>query len=1715
MLTETLPSPAESRPVIPLIGTATNLLYGYNPAWLSQGQGNNALFPVPGNPLTASEAPAPSVTAEWSFPYISLHESATSLMDELLPYEIDDPSDGIDSPALPSGALMLGDSDHDQAISRLSDTLGVNLAAADTGFVLVKLVRKDDTASHSSRDMGVLIHPNPSRIPDELGVSDEYTQAMGSLKRVKPRGAAFSPDKVSAEDANGYLDCFRQLGTHFISRMELGDMIFQVYAMPSARFERVKKIYADQKDKLSGPQAELFRQYTTDANTGAFGYVSEYGRILSLSLSSKIQDTVTAGDWMDDKYAEHNSLFAAFNTESPVSLQKMNADFREVTALRTYLTSLTLYTEHSRKQIWRRVFKAAAVQKYGDAIKPNFVSYCPYGSESGLAKKLSQNELPGFLSNIATPFINTYKAALDLKELKFVAEDEVKALTLYINYLQHNSEKPLHLPGEEVMITGQLFAVEKKDYTPAIELTDEGYDNLVINAKQFYGALRVQNQAGSKHYTLVDGLRYITKPSQAKTNGSSITTPGSRSYVTVDGDIRQAPAEKHLDKLKQSLQFNFTFAQAADNTLKANQPERSEVENFVHDSLLWITEIIPATNRDADLLNIRVQALDLAHVDDDRSLGSFVPLLPFNRYQAQVEKILALLRDIDFTIDRYHQDIEIRKTQELIINVGKDLNKNIIASGKLLSGYVDASIEQQKSLSGYYGSIINEKKQELQKQEDTVGNLRSEVTSQQADVGTAVANYKQAIEDWRITEAIKFGLTVATDLFSLGTSFLIPASSISAVKDLGLLAQRIQKFLNVANATMKLFTDTSTGVDKFVKAQEAFDGIENAVTADLPWDEMSILMDQVLSTGPNDPNVNEKKAALVAAFKIYVLKGKALSAAMSSTRQTAQDIYSRQQQKNLLDEQIGRLEKLDTDLNPATINDLDKNAIDLMGLTGTLSMVRSQMLGMLARAFTLQDQALQYTYLQPPTPIHSFDTLGIQSAIVTQGNNTLAAETAWRQFQPSTTTPLDVEVEVPVEELRDGKIYHFNIQPNFTEFLKYVDVRVKAVVARVDGIKSTDSGEYLVKLDYTGRPFYDRNADRQTIVFNTLQRERTYEYKVEGNKPKFSDKGDSWSEGVNPITPFSVWELSLPKTRTNKNMAFEDLTVKVVLTFVLNTRIHDTRSRLLQAFRLTADGVSVNQKPSVQQLVGQMAEKSVMNNWDVVFNMDLAKINNVLASQYDKLKNNDREYGGKITADSAVQGANIGDILTYVLQKFNLSYGYPQLTFLVNDGSNGDLNMEITSGTVQKGSRYVGSDTQDDRNTLEVLARANNLPPDAVKEQTIGGVKKLVLEYYNDPEPIGSTATLRAVIKIDKVKGLVNDNQDILSVVLDMQKGSFSAKNIEIDMSDQQKVAFSDAVKAYFQEHPVMFIINSLDLSGIATLPDMKPNQFLFKALKTQGGNELLQLFIQTNKRAVFNYSQTYISPDVPEPIPEGAECSLMINSRIMFGSVMPSSLTSGWSLKGDNPGDTNKAWSAEATQASIEGDVDLSSLDGSYTAPRSFTTSYWKYEPWGGNPVKWSLDGMKITPGTDGRMSLNYSKKNPFYFNEKTRSCSFWCSDWKDNKQSTDITLVVSASLPTKVSGTGRNQEIQINAGQINPNAEARTSGGGPCGSDDLQAQINAKLQPQVKETLGSKFNISFSGVSVFALKNLLFPSNNYIKLSDAYVPGDLLITGTFEEDA
>lgn len=1647
------------------LGSTTNLLQGLKSDWNPQQGQLDILYPVPKPPMAVQPPILPEQQGEWSYPIISLHDTALSLLDTLIPYRVIAPSSDIDRPNIGAGALLVGAHHSEAALAALSSTLGVDLADPTLRYALVKLERVDGTLTHPSLVNDILVHVRPRQPDASYGLSAAFISASNKLPHAgRSRRQDYGND-LSLADGQRILQHFDEFGTHYVAGLSFGDTILQVFAYKPEQFEQIKRAYADGTNPLSGHGSQNFVQFTTDHQAGIFGFVHQYGQLLCLSNSEIFQHTVAEQLWVDRIWSKRTSVLSIFNPQAALSLFRLKEQFTAQTTTHCALASLAVMIEQKRGLLWQRIFKGALVQKYRDTVQANFAIY----DHRDFVRMLPQ-DVADVASFIATPHVNVYKTRLDLSKMQLVAASEVKTFDILTNVLALSS--PVwQVPSPQVRLFAQVFDMRVSGQPHQLVLQDQALASLQMACDEFLGALVLRNPDGQQYRVIVDGLCFdlVGQGAQAKP-------------ILVDDVRRPAPSSATVD-LIDNLQFSMSFAEAviSDQSCCPNDG----IQQLARDYLRWIIQMIPSDTDSPEVLALRVRALDLSHYLTDPNYGSFVPILPYQDYEKYVYSILSYLDRIQLQIAQNEQRLANRRQQELVIDVAKTLNQNIIESGQLISGIIDANVAQQKDLEGFYDGVIAQNQAEATRQQQKINELNLQLNQSRADVDAAVQHYQSAVQQWQTMEAIKFGLDVATNLFSLGTSFLIPASSISAVKDLGLTAQRIQKTLNVLNATSKLYTGISTGLKGLTGAQQTLDELSGESfgnTSSLSWDEMSIWFNQIMATGPD---VKLEKAALQAAFSIMILRGKAVTSAQSALHTIQRDIYTNQLQKQINQRQADRLSQLQNKLHPAEIKDLDRAAIDLMALTGHLTFIQNQMLTILAKAFLQQDQALQYQFLQPATPITAFSVLQFSAAIVQQTNQTTQAKTALAPYQPAKTRPIEFVIAgVRPQDLINGNILQTTIFLDAPEFRPYVNARILAVVASIDGIKSTDSGDYLLRLAFNGSPFFDRNLQRDTLTFRTPWRERIYSYNANTGQPNFSDDGFSWSEGVSRITPFSTWELSLPPSTTNQGLRFESDLLTIRLSFVLEARIVDAlkssrmRSRMARqaispALLGVADPINL---PSVDTLLAQMyAQGSCTNGWDVVFNMGLAEINAALKDQYNDLKLN-TDYKNVIRVETAEEYPGV-----IVINRFYIEYGYPLLNFSVNNNNTAVLNMEILKGSVQRCSK-IGDQ--------EVCT-----PAESIAGQTFTAV--IPLEKANGQ------------VQIDSIK------HQVLKVQLNMAEGAFSVSNM--NLSDVTKLEFNKALKAYFVSNPVVYLINQLDLTNIPTLEALRPNDFLFKPLQTQSGNQMLQLFIMTGNRAVQNYSLAFLN-NIPEPLPIGQNSSMIISSALVFRDILPQSLkTNGWILTGNNPNDTAKAWTGTFTSASVVGTVDLSKLNHS-------TSSSWEgggslteytYSIPGGNDVSWSLVGTTLSVQANGELLYGGSQKQVLKYNQ--HACTtvypcFWsCTNCSDSTLSTDVTVNATGYLPLNVNGDGRNQTIQVVMNQKDITVSGHLSGGGPSGSDDLAAQVNQQIQSQVPQQIKEKLSLHFDAVSVFALKNLLFPSNNYIQFTRCAVPGDLLLLGNF----
>lgn len=1660
------------------LGTATNLLYGVKPVWTGTAE---ALFAPPTSATIQIPTSIDAVDTGWGFPVLTLHDDAQSLLGTLYDYRVASAFQDPGAFSVQSGPLALADHDAVAATSAAGEYIGIDLTKGDS-FMLVRL----------RRSIGTAVHPSIANYGDKN--RDEYltADARQTFDALATGAGVTRKDlvldmKLTAAEASTYLQTMYQLGTHFVSSIEAGDVIFQVFAYPADRFAQLSAAFRNDSDasgQVTGVNALAYDYYTTPVGTGPnsdYGYVSQAGKITALSGDPLVASTVDAGDWNDTRYADGSSIFEAYSPANSVA--HFLTKFQAVTPISIGLAPLAdLVAQAFQATVLNRLFKGAMLQKYGSAVTVPFAPLRDIDWQSLLPQTTSS-----WLSTIATPTIDVYQELVDLGSVQMINTDVVESFTVVSMGLIFSGSESIEVPGKSVTIASYILDTTKATTIPELRVTADAFSGIEISVGDMYGALTIAVVGGSQRDVLLDGFRF--------TAGAPDTVT-QRSTVQLAGDVLAAPDAAMLALIATDLQFSVVSAEAL---MWQRTADEDAIRDLTRGYLDWLSSLVPSDCTDVDLVAVAARAQYLAKAALTlNGYGVEVPYLTFDSYKDYVASIVELADTLSQSVRDYQQKIDAAKQAELTAKTAAEINANIKATGDLLTKYFDVLAQNQRDMATYYGSIADQKRQEFSKSVTNITQLQAQLAQQQKAVNAAVLDFEKALADWETEQIIKLVFQVATDVFTLGVAFAIPSTEIAAVKSLGETAQKIQKVMSVLAALSKLESDLETSIRSLAGVQRALSQLDQPMDmpSSLEWQEFNINMNASLAGVPSDLASN--KAELVAAFSILALRGQALLNAQAKQAQILTDIYFNERQRDINNTQAGRLAALRNALKLGDTSPPDLPKIDLIGLTGETQAQLKQVLAVLAKTLALQDGAVQYTYLGAPTAIQSFDLTSLKQVMMTQQGNIINALNELNPPPLPVDNPIEYRVAgVPTASVTGGGVFSFTIQPSVTEFLKYAMVRIDKVVLSIDGIDGSAGGEYLANLSFVGNPFEDRDAERKSIEFNTVQRNfGPYNYDIASGAPLFGDQTGATDASITNVTPFGTWQVSLPPTATNKGLTFGGSTVDIVLCFKITALLVDApAARLAQASRLalaatavdgaaTATDVAATSGSTLSELLTNMyTAQAVLKGWDVVFNVLEDPVNALMAQQYaQKYKDQDMPIDfGFCTGPVPFQGEWIG---TY--NKFHIVLGGPLLQFQQNNHSFVTVKQVIKSASSQIGSKVVPEDWDPSK------ASINDPGVDWGPQKTI--------DVSNGPYVQGS-------VSLSQVQGIVQPAKPgftTQSVVLDFASGSFVAMNLKVTTDS---ASLNNQLTNWFVTNPIEYIINTVDFSNITTLPALTPTKFMLNVLTTNSNKNILQQFITTN-----GTQQSNLTINANEPIPDSYDCSLMINTKIMFESIFVASFNQGSSnivVGALSPGTDYTAWSAQIQSGTVSGTVAF---------PDSNSIQYRINS--NGNGIVWDISGLQFLRTQALAIALSYATTKTQGFQARQYVCSrYYCSwtSWDDH--SVDVNVVMSGNYPIVIKNSGdyagKNQTIQLSNTPPNvdvSNTSIKPTGACECNDNDLKLAVLAELAKDVPGALQAGMaNISFTPISLFALESLLFPGGNLITMDGAYVPGDLLVVGHF----
>jgi hypothetical protein len=1295
------------------IGQAANLLFGYQPIW----DPNSAALPFFAAPTPSVKTTAPQYVPaqfpDWdNSPTITIHQTAEGLVSAIYKYKVARLAQDPAGLQVPSGQLALDDADSASAIAAVGKFLGLDLSSGSS-YMLVTMQRISSTATHP-------FVSSPSAIDRSEYLTSAAAAAIGKLKPAQesPAGSVLYESKITKSDADQYVDAIYQLGTHFVSEITAGDLLLQVFAYAPKQFAILQASFAsdattqpDGSRAVTGSTATSWAYYTTTYD-GTYGFAANYGQLLALSRDAALTTAIQSGAWANGYVPPKTpSIFAgALNNGLMVPLTKSVPIALTLTPVAALITNLLIASP------WDRLVKGGLLQKYGDAVRVPLTRQLDFDWN-----QIFPDDVASWASNIVTPTVDIYQERVDLAKVNLqggpivAANFAMQSFTSFSQVLQATTQpgdSPVELPSDNITLVAQIIDMTQAVQTPVLSMSATALQNLTVACEDMYGALifEAASSGVTTRKVALDGFLFETQ--------STVDPTTKRFVVDISGVLTDSPAPKLISQLKQSIQFSIV---AGESLLHSRGTNAETVRKLEQSYLLWLAGIIPADTTDIDLANNRMRALYLAHnVGTFSSDAVYVPYVKYESYQDYVTDMVGEAQTLTQQVAQYQIQITDTINAYKVMDSIDNLNNNIKQIGGVLTSYFQVLVNGQQAMGSYYDSILAELDAELQSTLNDITSLSTKLSAQQAVISQTanppgiVQKFQQDYADYSkdlIAQAVISGVE---GLFSLGLSMAaIPSAgekgaldALKAIKDVYDKLQAVMKVLSSLKAVEKIAND----INKINELSGSIATLGGQGNLQMPSQvDLQLLGQNVqaaLANVPNTGSLNQDKANLIAAVNSLVIIGTALLEAQTKASQILMQISNNNRLKTINGQQQQQLAALTTMLHLSdSKTPPDVTSLNLIGVTGQLQFQLKQVLTVLAQTLELQDGAIQYEYFGQPTPITSFSLLNLQTVISTQAGNIINALQQLNPPPQKVDKPIKIVVkDVLATKLSGTNVFQFPIHLRDPAFMNYDMVRIDRVLANVSGIKSTTSGNYEVHLTCQAKPFQDRDYNRTTMTFASVQREfGPYVYNASTGVAEFGQNTGTFADKVSHLTPFSLWQISLPgNVQNNQGIVFDSLTVDVELDFYITAHYDDrtspsalARRRAMslaapEAAALLATGSTA---PSLPNLEAQMYQnQAVLQNWDAVFNVLEGPVNAFLYQQFQqyisKLDPNNSDNLMQVSAyycDSVEQFR--GTWFTNVT-KMTFKLSNPLLQFVAGNDSV-TVVQNILSGSVTNGTMEV------------------------------------------------------------------------------------------------------------------------------------------------------------------------------------------------------------------------------------------------------------------------------------------------------------------------------------------------------------------------------------------------------------------------------------------
>lgn len=397
--------------------------------------------------------------------------------------------------------------------------------------------------------------------------------------------------KMEVQGVQRFLQFFTHYGTHYVSKVVTGDVIFQIFAYEAPVFEYLKSLYQKYDGHIPPAAILAFRKFTTPAPPlpgHSPGYASQIGHLCIKSGASSFQQQLVARRWMDETIGNPSIFDCAAQKERLGNGEQLIPIYYE-------MAEILGFTRPVLKKKATSLFKALLFSKYENGADVVFQNP-PIEHPFQVQKNSAINAL---MVDETKDGLWGYKNLLQAEDLPFseaAAYQNWKLLSpLFILASGHTnfpSSHAVHIMAHTILVEGT---------GAEIVLSHQAYQAFQISCEDFYGALRVRDASTGETYTLVDGFRYHTP---------SHTADPTANEIPVCGAINDTQPEQALACPASQLEYSLL---EAENLLDLSQDpvsDRSKINTIRY--LNWLFGLF--SSDEEAFIQLRTQGWYLARV---------------------------------------------------------------------------------------------------------------------------------------------------------------------------------------------------------------------------------------------------------------------------------------------------------------------------------------------------------------------------------------------------------------------------------------------------------------------------------------------------------------------------------------------------------------------------------------------------------------------------------------------------------------------------------------------------------------------------------------------------------------------------------------------------------------------------------------------------------------------------------------------------------------------------------------------------------------------------------------------------------------------------------------------------------------------------------------------------------------------------------------------